>query len=352
MSFIINKNNRDISYWQNKLQEEKWKNLSLVQRKKTIQKIFLYLSDALPNNVKNICFFNSIDIDFNIKTFGIFDSYKKTIQLNEDIIKASNSGYRIYNTLSHELYHSYQNYINPQKYKAILNIDSKKLDYGINNLYIYPIPYITNNNINVISDIFYHLNIYEREAYNYGDINESLLHDINFNTVDTYLVQFKTIYKCQNLSDRESYNLIDTCFDKVYNNQLPKDNLEATIMYDIYVLAMYQSNSIDKTDLIRLLNYTNKAKTLEEKGFEIYSSEFIPSNSLKDKCKNIRNNKEDSLALLKSLNGIQIRNNPDFINMVLHFYEKESTDILKYKGVPIEDFINKNDKEEIEFDKT
>ena len=84
----------------------------------------------------------------------------------------------------------------------------------------------------------------------------------------------------------------------------------------------------------------------------VTAHEIFNSNSLKDKCKDIRNNKEDSLALLKSLNGIQIRNNPDFINMMLHFYEKESTDILKYKGISIEDFINNNDKEEIEFDKT
>lgn len=351
MNFLINRNNRDISYWNEKLKPEKWQKLLLSQKEKVIKNIFVYLSNNLPNNTKDIHFFDSSNSELNANASGIFNSETKTIYINKDIIRLSISGYGIYNTISHELWHSHQNYINPDKYNVILNTKNININHNINNLYICPISYI-NDAIEALSNIYYHLNIYEREAWSYGNANESLLHDTDDNTIDTYLKQFKSTYDCYYLSNKEIYNLLDTCFDKVYNNQLPKDNLEATIMYDIYVLAMYQSNSIDKTNLIRLLNYTNKAKILEEKGFEIYSSEFIPSNSLKDKCKDIRNNKEYSLSLLKSLNNIQVRNNPDFINMMLHFYEKESTDILKHKGVSIENFINNNDKEEIEFDKT
>lgn len=351
MFLFINKSNRNMEYWGKILKSEEWNKYSLLKRKNIIKEIYNTLKEDIDNIAKGIIFYKNEENNNYLGQYAraYYSSIDHNIHINETYLIKSIEGFVYYNSIAHELYHSYQQ-ISLDKYNSIISNNKNLNKYGINNLYIYAEPSL-NRNIANISNIFYYLNKYEREAFIYGDnVENTLTNKMRF--IPDVIELFKTIYKCQNLSDRESYNLIDACFDKVYDNQLPKDNLEATIMYDIYVLAMYQSNSIDKNDLIRLLNYTNKAKILEEKEFEIYSSEFIPSNSLKDKCKDIRNNKENSLSLLKSLNDIQVRNNPDFINMMLHFYKKESTDILKYKGVPIEDFINNNDKEEIEFDKT
>ena len=142
MNFLINRNNRDISYWNEKLKPEKWQKLLLSQKEKVIKNIFVYLSNNLPNNTKDIHFFDSSNSELNANASGIFNSETKTIYINKDIIRLSISGYGIYNTISHELWHSHQNYINPDKYNVILNTKNININHNINNLYICPFKHL------------------------------------------------------------------------------------------------------------------------------------------------------------------------------------------------------------------
>ena len=315
-----------ILYFRNILKKEKWQNISIYKKKKLTLDIFKYLSKELENNVKKIIFYTDSE-EYNKKyANGYFDNNNLCIYINEKMLFNDN-GYLLYNLIAHELFHSYQNSKGLKEYKEILEIvKDKKIS-----LYIYPVSYL-NTNIYVKTNIFYVLNKYEREANNYGDNQERLLNK-NVFKIDINISNFKDIYNCSHLKDKEIFKLIDDCFSNIYHNINPSNNLEATIMYDIYVLAMYNSNIIDNIKLINLLKNKNKAQLLEKEGYEIFGDE--PSNSLAENCKDIRNNKENSLKLLKSLNLIQLKNNPDFINTMLFYYNKDTLKILKDKNYNI-----------------
>ena len=332
MRVFISKDINDITYWKNILETEKWKKYSIPTKKKIIIKIFKCLSENIHNNVKKIKFYdksNNKDINM-LMSNGAFSIKDKIIYINQNLLNNEHDGYKIYNIIAHELYHSYQD-LNDNCYEEILNNNKNLENKKINNLYITPI--ISNNKkITDLSLLYYHLNKYEREAFIYGDIIENLINDNKNRYVNKFIKDFKGYYQI-NLDRKEIFKLIDDCFFNIYHNINPSNNLEATIMYDIYVLAMYNSNIIDNIKLINLLKNKNKAQLLEKEGYEIFGDG--PSNSLAENCKDIRNNKENSLKLLKSLNLIQLKNNPDFINTMLFYYNKDTLKILKDKNYNI-----------------
>ena len=85
------------------------------------------------------------------------------------------------------------------------------------------------------------------------------------------------------------FKTIDDCYEKVYNHKEPCNNLEATIMYDICVISLFQTENISEAQFLEYINDKNKARILEENNYEIYSDldEFIPSNSLEYLCSDV-----------------------------------------------------------------
>ncbi len=120
------------------------------------------------------------------------------------------------------------------------------------------------------------------------------------------------------------FKTIDDCYEKVYNHKEPCNDLEATIMYDICVISLFQAENISEAQFLEYINDKNKARILEENNYEIYSDldEFIPSNSLEYLCSDVIK-KDYILKEINKLNSIQIKNNPKLIDLARHYYPDE-----------------------------
>lgn len=128
------------------------------------------------------------------------------------------------------------------------------------------------------------------------------------------------------------FKTIDDCYEKVYNHKEPCNNLEATIMYDICVISLFQAENISEAQFLEYINDKNKARILEENNYEIYSDldEFIPSNSLEYLCSDVIK-KDYILKEINKLKSIQIKNNPKLIALARHYYPDEVEKILETK---------------------
>lgn len=81
-----------------------------------------------------------------------------------------------------------------------------------------------------------------------------------------------------------------------------------------------QAENISEAQFLECMNDKNKARILEENNYEIYSDldEFIPSNSLEYLCSDVRE-KDYILKEINELNSIQIKNNPELIDLARHY---------------------------------
>jgi len=95
-----------------------------------------------------------------------------------------------------------------------------------------------------------------------------------------------------------------------------------------------QAENISEAQFLKYMNDKNKARILEENNYEIYSDldEFIPSNSLEYLCSDVRE-KDYILKEINELNSIQIKNNPELIDLARHYYPDEVEKILETKKI-------------------
>ncbi len=319
-----------------------WNNLKEKQKIIYIKKLY----EEAKRKIRNNCTDLKIEPFLPTYMIGLFNNEDLTITINKNSLMTN--GNDLYYIMHHELYHSYQNCLNKEN---TLSLSEKILQDNnpilLNNKQAYL--YINDfGNLFIkskeIAEIFYYLCSLEREAIAYG-YHETIKINQDFkNLIDSQLNNFKEKYHID-LSANDIFNLIDTCYLNIYNNIKPKDDLEATIMYDICIFALYQAKSITENDVTNYLNKTTKQELLEEQGYSIYTDNFVPSNSF-SKMFDVNVFPKDKLTLLiKNMNSAQKRNNPIF----LYKANKVLKDNYKVNDNDIDTDINQEIEAEIEF---
>ena len=278
----VKKNRTDFE----KLQEDYWYYLPVPQRESLIVKIFAnYMSEDIRLNTT--LFFVKEDEDPQMNgSNGYYNHAERIICINERLLHL-NQGLMVYSVLAHELVHVSQNYIVdhaekfPDKKEEIelLNIYLNGTDRKINfcdmkdadaNFHITNF-YIQSN----ISNIFYYLNISERQAY----IKQNAIYCKKDILSEIYLLfnqEYGTSLSAENIN-----TIIDVCFCKLYNHQVPsgtyeEKNLQATIMYDIGSISNYLSDLSNNAPYY--VDKDKKKKDLAKYGYTIYREE--PVNNL------------------------------------------------------------------------
>ena len=312
-----------------------WGNLKEKQKITYIKKLY----EDIKRKIRNNCTDLKIEPFLPTYMIGLFNNEDLTITINKNSLMTD--GNNLYYIMHHELYHSYQNCLNKEN---TLSLSEKILQDNnvilLNNKQAYL--YINDFGdlfikSKEVAEIFYYLCSLERKAIAYG-YYETVNINSNFeNIIDNQLNNFKEKYHVD-LSVNDIFNLIDTCYLNIYNDIKPKNDLEATIMYDICIFALYQAKSITENDVANYLNKTTKQELLEEQGYSIYTDHFIPSNSF-SKMFDINAFPKDKLTLLiKNMNSAQKRNNPIF----LYKAEKILNSNTKTKEIYIDNNTNRH----------
>lgn len=312
-----------------------WGNLKEKQKITYIKKLY----EDIKRKIRNNCTDLKIEPFLPTYMIGLFNNEDLTITINKNSLMTD--GNNLYYIMHHELYHSYQNCLNKEN---TLSLSEKILQDNnvilLNNKQAYL--YINDFGdlfikSKEVAEIFYYLCSLERKAIAYG-YHETVNINPNFeNIIDNQLNNFKEKYHVD-LSVNDIFNLIDTCYLNIYNDIKPKNDLEATIMYDICIFALYQAKSITENDVTDYLNKTTKQELLEEQGYSIYTDHFIPSNSF-SKMFDINAFPKDKLTLLiKNMNSAQKRNNPIF----LYKAEKILNSNTKTKEIYIDNNTNRH----------
>lgn len=312
-----------------------WGNLKEKQKIVYIKKLY----EDTKRKIRNNCTDLKIEPFLPTYMIGLFNNEDLTITINKNSLMTD--GNNLYYIMHHELYHSYQNCLNKEN---TLSLSEKILQDNnvilLNNKQAYL--YINDFGdlfikSKEVAEIFYYLCSLERKAIAYG-YHETVNITPNFkNLIDNQLNNFKEKYHVD-LSVNDIFNLIDTCYLNIYNNTKPKNDLEATIMYDICIFALYQGQSITENDVANYLNKTTKQELLEEQGYSIYTDHFVPSNSF-SKMFDVNVFPKDKLTLLiKNMNSAQKRNNPIF----LYKAEKILNSNTKTKEIYIDNNTNRH----------
>ena len=137
-----------------------------------------------------------------------------------------------------------------------------------------------------LSEMFYTLNITERDAFYYarekGDNafhclkqqNINLDIDCDYKFLVNELSEFRKTYHCPNISDTEIFEVIDKCIDNLYMGILPEDDLCATVMYDIACIMLILRKESSGEDIceedLELLSPENKRRNMAKENFAVY----------------------------------------------------------------------------------
>lgn len=325
----------------------KWIPLSIRKKENILRKLYSIAKTEIKNNSKEIFFMDNYFPNF----LGGFNNETKDIYINKYYLSNNFTkliSYDFYNLIYHELYHSHQNYLSSINESLKINdILQKNEVFLINNKksYLYINDY---NNLDIKNKekakMYYILCHLEREAIFYS-YNKTIEINAEYpKIIEVYCKNFNDFYELS-FAQTDIFNLIDTCYLNIYNNIKPKDDLEATIMYDICIFALYQAKSITENDVTNYLNKTTKQELLEEQGYSIYTDNFVPSNSF-SKMFDVNVFPKDKLTLLiKNMNSAQKRNNPIF----LYKANKILKDNYKVNDNDIDTDINQEIEAEIEF---
>lgn len=319
---------------------DKWITLSVKKKENILKKLYNAAKTEIKNNSKEIIFMDNYFHNY----LGGFNNETKDIYINKYYLTNNFTeliSYDFYNLIYHELYHSHQNYLSSINESLKINdILQKNEVFLINNKksYLYINDY---NNLDIKNKekakMYYILCHLEREAIYYS-YNKTIEIKLEYpKLVEIYCENFNEIYGLS-FTQTDIFNLIDTCYLNIYNDIKPKNDLEATIMYDICIFALYQAKSITENDVANYLNKTTKQELLEEQGYSIYTDHFIPSNSF-SKMFDINAFPKDKLTLLiKNMNSAQKRNNPIF----LYKAEKILNSNTKTKEIYIDNNTNRH----------
>lgn len=264
-------------YTRDDLKEKNWKHLKYRERIDCVKQMYNEISSKIFNDSQNIVFNKNIQI---FEALGYYDLNNKAVNVNDNYLKVVDNGFKLLEIISHELYHSYQYFIlahelDENYLKECTPIINGKIQIHNKdaNLYIEHLSNSNNRDINRLEDMFYHLNILEREAFLFGYEQAGINNTPDKNQIYKYILEFNQRYKCD-LSIDDTLYFIDKCYQKIYNNKEPRSDLEATVMYDMCIIALEQANSITVDQLELYLNPITKETILKDKGYEIYKPPF------------------------------------------------------------------------------
>lgn len=330
------------------LLEDKWSELSTNIQIDAVETIFEYEKDIL---FKDKNFSISLQIysnDFD-KNYGKYDNKKQElyININEAYFNSYYPKYTVYETICHELYHAYVDYL--VKNNLIDKRESELLEFYINgvnkhfnflnfnnegNFHINKMHYATDI-IELLSSIFYHLNISERQSFVYEYERSSLIFPDTFDDIIQDYCEYFNDYYNISLPEEEIYELIDKCFYNLSQSICPETDLEASIMYDISCLALLNNDKITELECESMLKNNYKKAQLAEYGYclneEDRYGDYIITNSLDSQIDKYIN----SVADFKKLTRFEQRDNPKLILLaIINLQDKLKdniyTEILDY----------------------
>lgn len=327
---------------------DKWITLSVKKKENILKKLYNVAKTEIKNNSKEIIFMDNYFHNY----LGGFNNETKDIYINKYYLTNNFTeliSYDFYNLIYHELYHSYQNYLSSINDSLKINdILQKNEVFLINNKksYLYINDY---NNLDIKNKekakMYYILCHLEREAIYYS-YNKTIEIKLEYpKLVEIYCENFNEIYGLS-FTQTDIFNLIDTCYLNIYNHKSPSNDIEATIMYDICIFALYQGQSITEMEVMNYLNKENKQKILEDQEFSIYTNPFKASNSFIKKYDISSLSKEELKDIIMQMNYSQKTNNPIF----LYKANKILKDNYKVNDNDIDTNINQGIEDEIEFE--
>lgn len=276
---------------------------------------------------------------------GLFKEVKnkKEIIISKSILENA-SPVKVFGVIKHECMHALQSKLEkefPQdshsikldysrnKYNEDLNFCN--FHFKNNKMYISNEYYISYEG-NDIAEMFYHLCISEREAFDVEYKRNKELSERNGllfvenNKVEEQLDFFRKKYNCPNLTSNEIFDLIDSAYANLIEGKYPgtnKDgNLCANIMYDLCVVSASISGNMDKNTVIEYLKKSRKQNELLGYNYTNVNVEF-PSNSLSDKLEYYLAH----LSKVGEMSDIVQKDNPSLLSTLCIF---TNGDALKY----------------------
>lgn len=286
---------------------------------------------------------------------GEYDPDKKCISLfkRPSLGTKKNSGIYTYCTLMHEFQHAVQDYFidniecynkNPEECKYINRIkivrdtDDIEINFcsinGKANFHFKKIIVTQNiqfdDSVSKLSEMFYTLNITERDAFYYAKIkgdnvchyfkqqNINLDIDCDYKFLEDELSQFRKTYHCQNKTDTEIFEVIDKCIDNLYMGNPPEDDLCATVMYDIACIMLIlrkesSGEEICEEDL-EILFPENKRRNMAKENFAVYGENTrYGKYVIVQDLENHKNEYSMDICKFKKLTPEQKKNNPQII---------------------------------------
>ena len=221
--------------------------------------------------------------------------YSQKIVLNKSNID-NNNVLALIKTIYHESMHAIQNNLLEMSKNSQFceNMYLKRLDYCKNKVDIdinfcnfkfrnvsLHIRQASNNvsDYNEKSSIFYHLNISEREAF-LEEERVSLFFQKKYNICEKnkYCISknvdnFNRLYHC-NLSKEEVFDVIDQCYENLVEHKNPshteEGNLVATVMYDVCLVAGYNSGLLNEKEVQKLSTLQAKQQILAKEDYLVY----------------------------------------------------------------------------------
>lgn len=303
---------------------DKWNSLSLLKKEIIIIRLYKRAKKEITNNCNKI----QIKSLPNLNIQGFFNIDSKNIYVNLNNLIKSDDGYSFYNLIYHELYHSHQNLLVEQEEALFLNkiLQQNNPTYLNNKIAYFYINDFMNLSIKSkeIALCYYRLCSLEREAITYSYNKTLNITNTYADLISKTISNFNDIYNIS-LSDKEIFTLIDTCYLNIYDHIKPANDLEATIMYDICILALYQGKSLNEKEVSKYLNKETKQEILETQGYNIYNPNFIPNNSFSKKYDITILSMNEINDIINNMNKAQIKNNPTFLYKAKKLLQDQKT---------------------------
>ncbi len=355
-----------------KLNRNSWAYMSISKKQSLIVKMFTsYISDHC--YLEATLFFVNEDNDSQMHgSNGYYNHADRMICINESLLLLD-QGLMVYSVLCHELVHVEQNYMVdhidefPDKREEIelLNIYLNGIDRKINFCDMKDVNanfHITNfGTYSEITNLFYYLNVSEREAYK----KQSITYEESNRFYFSY-ERFNYIYKT-NLNKQQIEDLIDLCFLNLFNQNIPlgtyeEQNLQATVMYDIASVSHYMYEYMHSEFMMHepyIIDRQLKRISLAKYGYTIYnedpvndlmkiaSSYIVGDKEIKDLT--LEQQKVNPKLLLLCINFGKmtiddIKDKESFIYELRKMYNSLSSDLQNYIDTNIVNIFNK-DKE-------
>lgn len=230
---------------------------------------------------------------------GWYDYNTQSIILNKSYFCEgyASSGHLAYSTMMHEFRHKlqrtlviYKDKLNLTDSTALRCIDqiraymdgfNRNINYFDfhNNGNLHISPYYAddtqeddiNKDIDILSQMFYNLNLSEWDAFSYQEnLGDILLKDFDFIHINV----FKDRYNCYNENDSNIIWNINESILRLYNNENPDSDLQANIMYDLCCIALLEYGSITESECTELLKNDIKGEKLQNEGFAIFAKDM------------------------------------------------------------------------------